>query len=124
MEHGCVTGAEVYASVTERQCMLALQLVDDYLKTFPAATASLGEYLGPQCYPHLRQEAPYRANEASRKTIGEESVPELAGLREQMRCWLKCSDCGRHRLVDRHSLPAVDPSGFLSAKPAGATLDK
>ena len=48
-------------------------------------------------------------------------MPELAVAREQMRCWLRCDGCARWRLVDRRSLPAVDPAAF--AKPKRGTED-
>ena len=62
-KRGCKTGADVHGSVTERQCMLALHLMNQHLGRFPVACAMLDEYAGPQCYPQLAEDAKYQANE-------------------------------------------------------------
>ena len=43
------TGRQVYDTITERQCMLALQATNDALALCSHATAHLDPYLGPQC---------------------------------------------------------------------------
>ena len=43
-------------------------------------------------------------------------MPALAAAREQMRSWLRCDACARWRLVERRSLPAVDPAAFVTPK--------
>ena len=61
------------------------------------------------------------ANEVCATQTAEDALPALAVAREQMRCWLRCDACARWRLVDRRSLPAVDPAAF--AKPKCGTED-
>ena len=94
--------------------MLALQATNDALALCSQATAHLEPYLGPQCYPQLRDDVRYRANEP-KATSGADDVPTLPAAREQLRCWLQCDDCKRWRLVERKSFRAVDPDSFASA---------
>ncbi len=116
-KRGCKTGADVHGSVTERQCMLALHLTNQHLDRFPVACAMLEEYAGPQCYPQLAEDAKYQANEVrAPDEAAEDAAPQLAVVREQMRCWLRCDKCERWRLVERSSLPAVDPTSFATPK--------
>ena len=51
------TGRQVYETVTERQCMLALQATHDALALCSQATGHLEPYSGPQCYPQLRDDS-------------------------------------------------------------------
>ena len=88
----CKTAQQVFESVAERQCMLALQATNDALALCSQATGHLEPYAGPQCYPQLRLEARYRANEPKAMS-GAEEPPTLPAAREQMRCWLRCDDC-------------------------------
>ena len=114
----CRTGADVHATVTESQCMLALKLTHDHLARFPAACASLESFAGPQCYPQLADAARYQANEVRAADAAKGAAPQAAAAREQMRCWLQCDnvDCRRWRLVDRRSFSAVDPAAFAKRK--------
>ena len=114
------TGRQVYETITERQCMLALQATNDALALNSQATGHLEPYLGPQCYPQVRDEARYRANEPKASGSADEP-PTLPAAREQLCCWLQCDDCRRWRLVERKSFSAVDPAGF--ARAAGDTDD-
>ena len=100
-KRNCKTGAEVHASVTERQRMRALELTDKYFRDFPAANACLSEYVGPQCYPQLADNTRYRANEVRGSEAAGGLVPLLLAAREQMRHWLQCDRCSRWRLVGR-----------------------
>ena len=84
----------IYETVTERQCMLALQATNDALALCSQATGNLGPYLGPQCYPQVRDDARYRANEP-KQTSGTDEVPTVPAARERFRCWLQCDDCNR-----------------------------
>ena len=101
--------------------MLALKLTHQHLERYPAACAMLGSFAGPQCYPQLADDAKYQANDVRIAEVAGEAAPELAMAREQMRCWLRCDGCARWRLIDRRSLPAVDPAAF--AKPKSGTED-
>ena len=109
---GCKTGAEVHSSASERQCMRALELTDKYFRDFLAASASLCEFAGPQCYPQVAENARYRANELKDAPLGHAHVPLLPAAREQMQCWLRCGKCLRLRLIGRRSSPSVDTGRF------------
>ena len=107
------TGRQVYETISERQCMLALQATNDALALCSQATGHLEPYLGPQCYPQVRDEARYRANEPKASGSADEPAT-LPAAREQLGCWLQCDDCRRWRLVERKSFPAVNPAAAAS----------
>ena len=70
--------------------MRALELTDKYFRDFPAASACLSEFVGPQCYPQLADDARYRANEVRASNADGGAVPLLQAAREQMQHWLQC----------------------------------
>ena len=70
--------------------MLALQATHDALALCSQATGHLEPHSGPQCYPQLRDDARYRANEP-KATLGSDEPATLPAAREQMRCWLRQS---------------------------------
>ena len=97
---------------TERQCMVALLATSEKLRIFPMETAELVPYAGPQCYPHLAEKKRLNADRKPAVAVEDATPPEIAHAREQMRCWLRCDDCRKLRLIDRRSFPALDPCGF------------
>ena len=96
--------------------MLALQATNGALHLCSQATGHLEPYAGPQCYPQLRLEARYRANEPKAMS-GAEGSPTLPAARGQMRCWLRCDDCSRWRLIEREAFRTLDPTAFREIDP-------
>ena len=72
------TGQQVYESITERQCMLALQATNDGSALCSQSTGNLEPYLGPQCCPQCRDDARYRANEPKAVSSAEEPAADDA----------------------------------------------
>ena len=104
--------------------MRALRSTTEHLAKYTAMHLTMEEYAGPQCYPQLLNDLEYFANnEPAAVALDNERRLDMLMAREQMRCWLQCSNFRKLRLVDRRSFDAVAPCRFGLAK-AGVPDDK
>ena len=95
-----------------------------FLQNHPLARGdAMREHAGPQCFPQLQEEARLRAN---RPLVEGEAAAEEGDARagvEQLRDgWLCCARCGKWRLVELASLPALREEEYAEPLP-GETFD-
>jgi len=109
---------------SEAVCMEALQATHVFLQNHPLARGdAMREHAGPQCFPQLQEEARLRAN---RPLVEGDAAAEEGDARagvEQLRDgWLCCARCGKWRLVELASLPALREEEYAEPLP-GETFD-